>query len=151
MRPERRRSGSRRVLGPEGAESVPAENGIPKEGHLKCGIVLDWMGASAFVEAINNIQQAAAEMDVELITWDCNLSAEACVQGIENFIAADVDMIYVQNWTGYDTIRDVCNKALEKGITIVAYDNFVDGQRLHADGRHGRDRIHAGRRRGAML
>lgn len=83
-------------------------------------------------------------MDVELITWDCNLSAEACVQGIENFIAADVDMIYVQNWTGYDTIRDVCNKALEKGITIVAYDNFVDGQRLHADGRHGRDRIHAG-------
>ena len=113
--------------GPKAPESVPAENGIPKEGHLKCGIVLDWMGASAFVEAINNIQQAAAEMDVELITWDCNLSAEACVQGIENFIAADVDMIYVQNWTGYDTIRDVCNKALEKGITIVAYDNFVDG------------------------
>ena len=34
--------------GPKAPESVPAQNGIPKEGHLKCGIVLDWMGASAF-------------------------------------------------------------------------------------------------------
>jgi ABC-type sugar transport system, periplasmic component len=100
---------------------------IPKKGTLKAGIILDWMGASAFVEAINSIKEVAGPLDVQVITWDCNMSAEACIQGIENFIAADVDMIYLHNWTGYEAIKDVCLKALAAGITIVAFDDVVEG------------------------
>lgn len=98
-----------------------------KEGPLKCGIILDWMGASLFVEAVNNIKKVAGTMDVEIITWDCQISPESMIQGLENFISADVDMIYLQNWTGYDAIKDVVQKALEKGIVIVAYDDEVEG------------------------
>lgn len=94
---------------------------------LKCGIILDYMGASIFVEAVNSIKEVASTMDVEIITWDCQVSPESMVQGLENFIASDVDMIYLQNWTGYEAIKSVVEKALEQGITIVAYDDEVPG------------------------
>jgi len=98
-----------------------------KEGKLKCGVILDWMGASIFVEAVNNIKKVAETMDVEIITWDCQITPELMIQGIENFISAGVDMIYLQNWTGYDAIADVVQKALDQGIVIVAYDDEVPG------------------------
>ncbi len=100
----------------------PAEGGT-----LKCGIILDWMGASIFVEAVNNIKKVAGTMDVEITTWDCQVSPESMVQGLENFIASGVDMIYLQNWTGYEAIKNVVQKALDAGITIVAYDMDVEG------------------------
>ncbi len=108
-------------------DTPPDNSPTEEDGTLKCGVILDWMGASIFVEAVNNIKAVAETMDVEIITWDCQVSPESMVQGLENFIASDVDMIYLQNWTGYEAIRDVVQKALAQGITIVAYDEDVEG------------------------
>lgn len=89
---------------------------------IKCGIELSYLGASIFIEALNSIEQVAEEMNVDLVTWSSEGSTATCIEGIENFISAGCDVAFIQNWPGENVIGDVCQRAADAGMIILAYD-----------------------------
>lgn len=100
-----------------------------EEKPIKCGIELSYLGASIFIEAVNSIQKAAEEMNVELVTWSSEGSTATCIEGIENFITAGCDIAFIQNWPGENVIGEVCARAAEAGMILLAYDQqLTDAQ-----------------------
>lgn len=95
------------------------------EGGLKIGLAIQTLGNQVWAQQMDAIQKAAKEDGNEATVVECNENANTQISQIENFITSGCDLIIV-NPVDPDAIEDVCGKAREAGIKVIAWDEEME-------------------------
>ncbi len=101
------------------AESKPGEG-------LTVGVVYKQSGNAYFLASVTGIEQAAEELGFTLLGHDGpeDGSSDGAIRIIENYITQGVDILLISA-NDPDALVDVCQQAMDEGITVVSYDAKV--------------------------
>lgn len=98
--------------------------GEAKDG-LKIGLAIQTLGNQVWAQQMDAIQKVASEDGNTATVLESNENANTQISQIENFITSACDVIIV-NPVDPDAIEDVCKKAREAGIKVVAWDEEME-------------------------
>jgi len=105
------------------------ENTAKTEGEdttdLKIGLAVQTLGNQVWAQHMDAIQKAADEDGNTVTVLEANENANTQISQIENFITSACDIIIV-NPVDPDAIEDVCKKAREAGIKVIAWDEEME-------------------------
>lgn len=92
---------------------------------LKLGVAVQTLGNQVWAQQMDAIQKAADEDGNSVTVLEANENANTQISQIENFITSGCDAIIV-NPVDPDAIEDVCMKAREAGIKVIAWDEEME-------------------------
>lgn len=108
----------------ETAEDTAAED-TEAAGGLKIGLSIQTLGNQVWAQQMDAIQRAAKADGNEATVVECNENANTQISQLENFITSGCDIIIV-NPVDPNAIEDVCKKAREAGIIVIAWDEEME-------------------------
>lgn len=88
---------------------------------LKLGVAVQTLGNQVWAQQMDAIQKSAEEDGNMVTVVDCNENANTQISQIENFITSGIDVLIV-NPVDANAIEEVCKRAQEEGIKVVAWD-----------------------------
>lgn len=123
---------------PAGGAQVPAQSQemdtqaaqTETKDSLKIGLAIQTLGNQVWAQQMDAIQKAAKEDGNEATVVECNENANTQISQLENFITSGCDIIIV-NPVDPEAIEDVCAKAKEAGIIVIAWDEEMENTDLN--------------------
>lgn len=107
---------------PEAAETT--EDSGSEDG-IKIGLAVQTLGNQVWAQQMDAIQQKADADGNSVTVLEANENANTQIDQIENFITSGCDAIVV-NPVDPEAIEEVCKKAREAGIKVVAWDEEME-------------------------
>lgn len=95
-----------------------------KDG-LKIGLAVQTLGNQVWAQQMDAIQKKAEADGNSVTVLEANENANTQIDQIENFITSGCDAIVI-NPVDPDAIEEVCKKAREAGIKVVAWDEEME-------------------------
>ncbi len=103
------------------AQSAETQKTDGEATGLKLGVAVQTLGNQVWAQQMDAIQKSAEKDGNTVTVVDCNENANTQISQIENFITSGIDVLIV-NPVDPNAIEEVCKRAQEEGIKVVAWD-----------------------------
>jgi ribose transport system substrate-binding protein len=95
------------------------------ESGLKIGLAVQTLGNQVWAQQMDAIQKSADKDGNSVTVLEANENANTQINQIENLITSNCDIIVV-NPVDPDAIEEVCKKAQDAGIKVIAWDEEME-------------------------